>query len=168
MSSRSEPLSRYVGIDVSKGRLDVAVRRDGTHEDRFGVANDQEGIGALVARLAPEERPVALVVLESSGGFERPAATTLAREGLAVAVVNPRQTRDFARATGRLAKTDRLDAEILARFAEAVRPEPRALPDEEALLLGEILDRRRQLVGMLVTEKNRLGTVANEPVKGRI
>ncbi len=165
MSKSSQP-GGYVGIDVSKGRLDVAVRRGGAHQEGFAVANDQEGIDALVERLLGT-RP-ALVVLESSGGFERPAATTLAKEGLAVAVVNPRQARDFARATGRLAKTDRLDAESLARFAEAVRPRPRALPDEEALLLGEILDRRRQIVGMLVAEKNRLSTVASEPVRRRV
>lgn len=166
MSNEERPASRYVGVDVSKARLDVAVRREGAHEDRFGVANDQAGIDALLARLA--EAPPELVVLESSGGLERPAATTLAKEGLAVAVVNPRQARDFARATGILAKTDRIDAQALARFAEAVRPAPRALPDEEALLLGEILDRRRQLVGMLTAENNRLGAVASEPVKGRI
>ncbi|BBL80531.1 IS110 family transposase ISMno7 [Rubrobacter xylanophilus DSM 9941] len=165
MSSGSEP-GPYVGIDVSKGRLDVCVRRGGARQEGFAVANDQEGIDALARRLLGT--PPALVVLESSGGFERPAATTLAREGVAVAVVNPRQARDFARATGRLAKTDRLDAEALARFAEAVRPEPRALPDEEALLLGEILDRRRQIVGMLVAEKNRLSTLASEPVRRRV
>lgn len=156
----------YVGIDVSRERLDAAVRRGGARQESFAVANDQEGIDALVAHLA--QAPPALVVLESSGGLERAAATTLAREGLAVAVVNPRQARDFARATGRLANTDRIDAESLARFAEAVRPQPRALPDDEALLLGEILDRRRQIVSMLVAEKNRLSTVASEPVRKRI
>lgn len=153
----------YVGVDVSKERLDVAFRPAGGH-CRF--PNDPGGIDALVSRLA-EERP-ALVVLEASGGYERPAAAALAASGLAVAVVNPRQARDFAKATGRLAKTDALDAQSLARFAEAVKPEPRALPGEEALLLGEILDRRRQLIGMLVPENNRLPVTASEPVRRRI
>ncbi len=153
----------YVGVDVSKECLDVAFRPTGGHRS---FSNDPGGIEALVSRLV-EERPT-LVVLEASGGYERPAAAALAAEGLAVAVVNPRQARDFARATGRLAETDRLVAEILARFAEAVRPEPRALPDAEALLLGEILDRRRQLIGMLVAENNRLSATASEPVRRRV
>jgi transposase len=154
---------QYVGVDVSKERLDVAFRPAGRH---CWFPNDLGGIDGLLRRLL-EERP-ALVVLEASGGYERPAAAALAARGLAVAVVNPRQARDFAKATGRLAKTDALDAESLARFAEAVRPEPRVLPDEETLLLSEILDRRRQLIGMLVAENNRLSATASEPVKRRI
>lgn len=154
---------RYVGIDVSKERLDVAFRPSVEHR---WFANDPAGIESLVSHLL-EERP-ALVVLESSGGYERPAAVAVAAAGLAVAVVNPRQARDFARATGRLAKTDRLDAGSLARFAEALKPEPRPLPDEEALLLGEIPDRRRQLLSMLVAENNRLRATASEPVRKRI
>jgi transposase len=106
--------------------------------------------------------------MEASGGFERPVAAALASAGLAVAVVNPRQARDFARATGKLAKTDSLDAESLARFAEAVKPRPRALPVKEALLLGEILARRRQLIGMLVAENNRLATIASETLRRRV
>jgi transposase len=153
----------YAGVDVSKGRLDVATRPTG---ERFSVANDPEGIEGLVCRLLGKDP--ALVVLEATGGFERPAAAAIAASGIAVAVVNPRQTRDFAKATGKLAKTDRIDAGVLAHFAEAVRPEPRALPDEEALLLGEILDRRRQLLVMLVAENNRLSAIASEPVKKRI
>lgn len=147
----------YAGVDVSKERLDVSVRRgEAAEHDGFAVSNDDPGIDALVARLA-QERPV-LVVVEATGGFERPLIAALAAAGLAVAVVNPRQARgDFARATGRLAKTDRIDAEILARFAEAVRPEPRCVPDEEAQAFGAILARRRQIVGMLTAEKNRLG-----------
>jgi transposase len=155
--------SCYVGVDVSKERLDVAFRPASRH---CWFPNNLGGIDGLVRRLL-EERP-ALVVLEASGGYERPAATALAARGLAVAVVNPRQARDFAKATGRLAKTDALDAESLARFAEAVRPEPRVLPDEETLLLGEILDRRRQLIGMLVAENNRLSATACEPVRRHI
>ena len=153
----------YVGVDVSKERLDVAFRPTGKH---YRFPNDLHGIDDLVGHLT-QELPT-LVVLEASGGYERPAAAALAARGLAVAVVNPRQARDFAKATGRLAKTDALDAESLAHFAEAVRPEPRVLPDEETLLLGEILDRRRQLIGMLVAENNRLGTTASELVRRRI
>src|SRR5829696_2347555 len=105
---------------------------------------------------------------KATGGFERPVAAALVASGLAVAVVNPRQARDFARATGRLAKTDRIDAESLARFAEAVCPAPRDIPDEEARALGEILARRRQLVGMLTAENNRLVTATARRVRKRI
>lgn len=153
-----------VGIDVSKDRLDVFVRPSGK---TFAAANDEAGIGDLVARLA-EEEGATLVVVEATGGYERPIAAALAAVGVPVAVVNPRQARDFARATGRLAKTDRLDAEILARFAEAVGPEARAVPDEEARQFAEVLARRRQLVGMLTAEKNRLGSATAKPLKKRI
>ena len=153
----------HVGIDVSKDRLDVSVRPAG--ED-FVAANDEAGIDDLVARLG--KAGATLVVLEATGGYERPVAAALAAAGLPVAVANPRQVRDFARATGRLAKTDRLDAEVLARFAEAVRPEARAVPNEEAREFAAILARRRQIVGMLTAEKNRLGSAASKPVKKRI
>ena len=154
----------YVGVDVCKERLDVSLRPTG---DSFRVPNDAAGIDELLARLE-EARPV-LVVLEASGGFERSLAAALTAAGLAVAVVNPRQARDFARATGRLAKTDALDAEALARFAEAVRPTPRIVPDEEARTLSAILARRRQIVAMLAAEKNRLHAPAStKPVKKRI
>ncbi|MDP9479490.1 MAG: IS110 family transposase [Actinomycetota bacterium] len=152
-------------MDVSKGHLDAYVRPAGEH---FGIPNDDAGIDSLVARLEAAPRP-ALVVLEATGGFERPLAAALAAAGLPVAVVNPRQARDdFARATGRLAKTDRIDAEVLARFAEAVRPVPRPVPDEEARALGELLARRRQIVGMLTAERNRLGAATARPVRRRI
>jgi transposase len=109
-----------------------------------------------------------LVILEATGGFERAVVVgALAAEGLPVAVVNPRQVRDFARATGQLAKTDTLDARVLARFAEAVRPAPKPLPDEEIRALQEILARRRQLLGMLTAENNRLHS-ASKPVAKRI
>jgi transposase len=153
----------YAGVDVSKGRLEVFVAPTG---ERFSIPNDEVGVEELLARL--EESTPALVVLEATGGFERPVAAALVASGLAVAVVNPRQARDFARATGRLAKTDRIDAESLARFAEAVRPAPRPIPDEEARALGEILARRRQLVGMLTAENNRLVTATARRVKQRI
>lgn len=153
----------YVGIDVSKERLDVSLRPPG---ERFRVPNDGAGMDELAARLG-EAQPT-LVVMEATGGLERPVAAALAASGLPVAVANPRQVRDFARATGRLAKTDALDAEILAHFAEAVRPEPKPLPDEEARAFGEILARRRQIVAMLTAEKNRLHAATTKPVKKRI
>jgi transposase len=159
----------YTGVDVSKGRLDVSCVRRGetTEHEAFGVPNDDAGIDALVGRLVEEARPV-LVVLEATGGFERAVVAALAAAGLPVAVVNPCQVRDFARATGRLAKTDRIDALVLARFAEAVRPTPRPLPDEEAQAFGAILARRRQIVEMLTAENNRLGSARTKPVAKRI
>ncbi len=153
----------YVGIDVSKARLDVALLPSG---ESFAVSNDEEGFDELLGRLEGP-RPV-LVVLEASGGFERPVAAALAASGIAVAVLNPRQTRDFARATGKLAKTDALDAKALARFAEAVRPTPRTLPDAEAREFRSILARRRQLIQMATAEKNRLGATASKAVARRI
>jgi transposase len=160
LSSVREP---YVGVDVSKGHLDVALLPSG---ESFVVANDQEGLEELLRRLE-DPRPI-LLVLEASGGFERPLAAALAASEIAVAVVNPRQTRDFARATGKLAKTDRLDAKVLARFAEAVRPIPRKLPDAEAREFSAILARRRQLIQMMIAEKNRLGASSSRAVGGRI
>jgi transposase len=157
-------VERYAGVDVSKARLDVAVRPTG---ERYSVANDPEGIETLLGGLE-EVDPPELVVLEATGGFERPAAMAIAASGIPVAVVNPRKVRDFAKATGTLAKTDRIDAYVLARFAEALKPEPKALPDEEAVLLGEIIDRRRQLIGMLVAENNRLSATVSSPVKKRV
>jgi transposase len=159
----------YVGVDVSKDQLDVCVRRGEAqrHNDNssFVVPHDDAGIDTLVSCLL-EERPE-LVIVEATGGFERAVVAALAAEGLPVAVVNPRQAREFARATGRLAKTDRIDASILARFAEAIRPTPKPLPDEEIRALQGILARRRQLVGMLTAENNRLPT-ATKPVAKRI
>jgi transposase len=141
----------FVGVDVAKAHLDVAVRpTDAT----WRVANDAPGIAALVERL--QELAPGVVVLEATGGFEAPVAAALAAAGVPVAVVNPRQVRDFARATG-LAKTDALDAAVLARFAEAIRPTPRPLPDAAQAELGALVTRRRQLVGMLTAERNRLG-----------
>jgi transposase len=157
----------YAGVDVSKDRLDVCLRRSESerHDDTFFVTHDDTGIDALISHLL-KERPV-MVILEATGGFERAVVGALGATGLPVAVVNPRQVRDFARATGRLAKTDRIDAKILARFAEAVRPVPKPLPDEEIRALQGILARRRQLVGMLTAENNRLPS-ASKPVAKRI
>jgi len=154
---------RHVGIDVSKERLDVCSLPEG---GTFSVANDRAGIDELLARLLEGVRPE-LVVLEATGKYERPAAVAVAAAGIAVAVVNPRQARDFAKAAGRLAKTDRIDAEVLARFAGAVGPRPSVLPDEEARVLQDILLRRRQLLEMMVAEKNRL-QMASEAVARRI
>ncbi len=157
MSTTTPERTRHVGIDVSKGRLDVCLMPE---DEAFSVTNDQQGIDQLAGRL--EEARPELVVLEATGKYERPAAAAIA-----VAVVNPRQARDFAKATGKLAKTDKIDAEVLARFAGAVGPRPSVLPDEEARALQAVLTRRRQLVSMLVAEKNRL-PMAPEAVARRI
>ncbi len=145
----------YVGIDVAKAQLDIAVRPSG---DVWAVANDPAGVTTLVARL--HELQPTLVVLEATGGYERPLTAALAAAGLPAAVVNPRQARDFAKATGKLAKTDALDAHALAHFAEAVQPPARSAPTAEAEVLGAVLARRRQLVEMLTAERNRLHTAA--------
>jgi len=150
----------FVGIDVSKARLDGHCRPDGS---TFREPNDEPGIAAVVDRLTAL-RP-ALIVLEATGGLEAPLAAALAAAGLPVAVVNPRQVRDFARATGTLAKTDALDAAVLAHFAEAIRPEARGLPDEQARQLEAILARRRQLIRMRTAERNRLATVTPKAVR---
>ena len=165
MDSPPSRSSYYVGIDVSKARLDVALLPSG---ESFAVGNDEEGFDEILGRLEGPSSDSALVVLEASGGFERPLAAALAASGIAVCVLNPRQTRDFARATGKLAKTDRLDAKALARFAEAVRPTPRTLPDAEAEEFRSILARRRQLIQMMTAEKNRLSATTSEAVAKRI
>jgi transposase len=141
---------RFVGIDVAKDRLDVHVRPSG---EAFAVARDGEGLAALIGRLralTPQ-----LVVLEATGGFETVVAAAVAGAELPLAVVNPRQIRSFAKALGRLAKTDALDAEVIALFGEAIRPQPRPLPSTEAQALGEMVARRRQLIEMIVAETNR-------------
>jgi transposase len=145
-----DEVRRFVGIDVAKAALDVFMGSAGT---AFTVVNDEVGIRDLVRRLVPAD----FVILEATGGLETPVASALAAAGIAVAIVNPRQVRDFARATGRLAKTDRLDAELLAHFGAAVRPEARPLADEQAQALEALVTRRRQLVEMLTAEKNRRG-----------
>lgn len=143
-----------VGIDVSKGTLDVQVRPT---DARWTVANDDAGIRALVAQLQPAAP--AQIVIEATGGYELAVVSALAAAGLPVIVVNPRAVRDFARATGQLAKTDQLDAGILARFAEQVQPAIRPLADAEQQELDALLTRRRQLIEMLTAEKNRLQQV---------
>ena len=141
----------FVGIDVSKDSLDIALRPSG---ERWQVAHDSRGIEGLLQRLGP--LPEALVVLEATGGYEQALAAALASAGVAVVVANPRQVRDFARATGQVAKTDAIDAAVLALFAERVRPEPRPLPDEARQGLEALVTRRRQLIEMLMAEQNRL------------
>ena len=140
----------FVGIDVSKDRLDVAARPSG---ESWQVANTELGIATLVKRLA-KLQPT-LVVLEATGRLESAAVSALAVADIPLAIVNPRHVRDFARSTGKLAKTDKLDAQMLARFADAVRPEPRPLPDETQQRLEALLVRRRQLLGMVTAERNR-------------
>jgi transposase len=140
----------FVGIDVSKDWLDIAWLSGQT----LRVAHSGETIAGLIERL--REQPPTLIVVEATGGLETALASALAAQGLAVAVVNPRQVRDYAKACGRLAKTDRVDALILAAFASAIRPQVRPLPDEETRALGDLLARRRQLIDMRVQEKLRL------------
>jgi transposase len=146
-----EVVPNFIGIDVSKARLDMAVRPSG---ERESISNDEAGIKTLVERMGGL-RPV-LIVLEASGGLERKVTRALASAELPVVVVNPRQVRDFAKATGRLAKTDRMDAEVLALFGEAVRPALRPLADEVLLELRALIARRRQITEMIVAERNRL------------
>lgn len=140
-----------VGIDLGKHHLDVAI--EPAHEV-FRVPHDEAGISALITRLKPHAPDQ--VILEAGGPLAAQLAGLLAAEGLAVVVVNPRQVRDFARATGQLAKTDQLDARVLCAFAAAVKPQCRALKDETAQVLSALVARRRQLLQMLVAEKNRL------------
>jgi len=143
-------MEHFVGIDVSKDRLDVHLRPSG---ESFAVARDGEALAGLVERLrtlAP-----ALVVMEATGGYETVVASAIGAAHLPLAVVNPRQIRDFARATGRLAKTDRIDAAAIAHFAEAIRPPARPIAEPEAQALGELVARRRQVIEMIVAEGNR-------------
>ena len=141
----------FVGIDVAKDRVDVAIRPSG---DTWSAGYDERGMNELVSCLHAAEP--AAVLLEATGGLEIPLVSALAAATLPVIVVNPRQVRDFAKATGRLAKTDSLDAQVLAHFAEAVRPPVRPLRDEDTQELNSLTTRRSQLMTMLVAEKNRL------------
>lgn len=152
----------FVGIDVSKDRLDGRVHGGAT----FGHDNSPAGITRVTALL--RRRPVRLVVVEATGGLEVPLVRALQRAEVPVAVVNPRQVRDFARASGTLAKTDRLDAAVLAHFAEAMRPPARPLPDERTLLLDALLTRRHQLIDMRTMERNRLGQCPDPAVRDGI
>ncbi len=139
-----------VGIDVAKDRLDVAVRPSG---EAFHVARTAAGLDVLLERLKP--LPPYLVVLEASGGFETVVAASLAAAGLPVLVVNPAQVRSFAKALGQRAKTDPIDAAVIAHFAEATRIVPRPLPDEATRFLADLVARRRQIVEMIGAERQR-------------
>jgi len=154
------PPEIYVGIDVAKEQLQVAVRPGG---EAWAVTNDPTGLRDLVKRLAASKP--ALVVLEATAGMEMPVAAALAGAGLAVVAINPRNAREFARATGRLAKTDVIDAHVLARFGEAVKPPLRPLPDAATQELNALVTRRHQLVEMLTAEKNRLGQAVAKAVR---
>jgi transposase len=140
----------FVGIDVSKDQLDVHVRPS---DQAFAVARDGKGLEVLVDRLramAPQ-----LIAIEATGGFETIAAAALAGAALPIVIVNPAQVRHFAQAVGKRAKTDPLDAEVIARFAEAVKPQARPVPDAQARLLGELVARRRQIIEMMTAERQR-------------
>ena len=155
--------TRFVGIDVAKAKLDIHVLPDGT---AFSVPRTPDGLADLAQRLralAPER-----VVLEATGGLETVVLAALGVAGLPVVAVNPRQMRDFARATGQLAKTDTLDAALIARFAHAVRPDLRPLPSAESIALGELLARREQLVGMIRAEELRRHQVLAARIKRRL
>jgi transposase len=151
----------FIGIDVSQARLDIAVR-PGTV---FSITHEESAITTVVDQL--RTLSPTLIVLEATGGMEIPLTSALATAGLPVVVVNPRQVRDFAKASGHLAKTDALDAQVLAQFAEVMRPQPRPLPDAETRALAALVTRRRQLVEMLTSEKNRLLSAAS-PIRKRV
>lgn len=151
-STYEEVQMSFVGIDVSKSQLDIAVRPD---NKKWSIINSEDDIAKLVATL--EELSPQVIVVEATGGMETPLVAALSQAHLPVVVVNPRQVRDFAKAIGRLAKTDRIDAEILANFGEAVKPDVRLLKDEDTQMLTALVTRRRQVIEMLTAEKNRLG-----------
>ena len=153
-------VEKFVGIDVSKSTLDVCIE---PAVQTLHVAYDEAGIKQIVVRLK-EVNPT-LIVMEATGGLEVRIATELASRGLPVAVINPRQARDFAKATGQLAKTDQVDAAVLAAFAQAIRPQVRPLKDADTRALDDMVSRRRQLIDMRVQETLRLGTAASKPLE---
>lgn len=153
-------VEKFVGIDVSKSTLDVCIE---PAVQTLHVAYNEVGTSQIVGRL--KEVGPTLIVIEATGGLEVRIATELASLGLPVAIINPRQARDFAKATGRLAKTDQVDAAVLAAFAKAIRPQVRPLKDEDTRTLDDMVSRRRQLVNMRVQEALRLGTAASKPLQ---
>lgn len=163
MKEETPVQTMYVGIDVAKDKLDIAVDPAG---QAWSAVNNDSGISQVVASL--EELAPTLIVMEATGGLEGPLAAALALAGMPVVIVNPRQVRDFARATGKLAKTDTLDAHVLAQFAARVQPTVRPLPDDKAQEFTAILARRRQVMEMLIAERNRLASVRAQSVKTRI
>lgn len=152
-----------IGIDVSKDRLDVAVRPSG---ESFVVSRDAEGLDALLARLAA--LAPAAVAVEATGGYETVVAASLGAAGLPLVVVNPAQVRAFAQALGRRAKTDAIDAAVIAHFVEATRPQIRPLPDADTRLLADLLARRRQIIAMMVAERQRQKRLANKRLQKSI
>jgi len=161
MGAMNETLvEQFVGIDVSKSTLDMSSE---PAVQSLHVAYDEAGIRQLVKGL--KDISPALIVIEATGGLEVRIATELASQGLRVAVINPRQARDFAKATGRLAKTDRVDAAVLAAFARAIRPQVRPLKDADTRALDDLVSRRRQLIDMRVQEGLRLGTAGSKPLQ---
>lgn len=150
----------FVGVDISKAQLEMGVLPT---REVWSVPNDPKAIAELIPRL--QQLAPRLIVLEATGGLEIPVAAALGRAGLPVVIVNPRQVRDFARATGQLAKTDKIDALVLALFGERVRPQVRPLPDETAQAFDALLARRRQLVSMLTQEKTRLQQASSQEVR---
>lgn len=157
----SEPV--FVGIDVAKERLDVCVLPS---KESWTFPNDGDGVTSLITRLNKE--PPSIVVMEATGGYEIVLAAQLGSAGLPVAVVNPRQVRNFAKGIGKLAKTDSIDAFVLARFAETNKPEPKPLATEDEKLIKELMGRRRQLVDLRASEKNRLRRARSERVRSSV
>ena len=153
-------IEKFVGIDVSKGTLDVHIAPSGKS---LHVTHDDSGIGQILESL--KEACPALIVMEATGGLEVRLASELASAGLPVAVINPRQARDFAKATGHLAKTDQVDAAVLAAFAQAIRPQVRPLKDVDTRALDDMVSRRRQLIAMRVQETLRLGTASSKSLQ---
>lgn len=153
-------VEQFIGIDVSKATLDVCIE---PAAETLHIAYDDAGIKQIIIKLKAVKP--ALIVLEATGGLEMRIATELVNEKLPVAVINPRQARDFAKATGQLAKTDRVDAAVLAAFARAIRPQARPLKDTDTRALDDLVSRRRQLVDMRVQETLRLGTAATGPLQ---
>jgi transposase len=154
------------GIDVAKGHLDLAIRFGSGEVETQRFDNNSDGIDQIKELLC--EADPDRIVLEATGGYERPVSAVLAAVGLPVAVVNPRQTRDFARATGRLAKTDEIDARVLALFGERIQPEIRPVPSEDQELFSALVARRRQRQKIKTAEENRLGTAPSEAVRSDI
>jgi transposase len=153
----------FVGIDVSKDRLDVHVRPSA---DSFAVGRDGKGLEELIDRLRAASPD--LVAVEATGGFETIVAAALAGAGLPLAVINPAQIRHFAQAVGKRAKTDPIDASVIAHFAEAVKPQPRPVADAEARLLSELVGRRRQIIEMAVAERQREKRAGNKQVRNSL
>jgi transposase len=160
MGMSEKRLESFVGIDIAKNTLDVRIEPQG---ESVQVANDERGVAEIVRRLA--KVVPTLIVMEATGGLEVRLASELAAQGLPVAVINPRQARDFAKATGQLAKTDQVDAAVLAAFARAIRPAIRPLKDADTRALDDLVTRRRQLVDMRVQETLRLGSAASTPLQ---